>query len=63
MAVNILPTGNETVLVVEDNPEVLELAVTAISDLGYRVLTAADGPRHEHHPPKRGGSICCSAMS
>jgi signal transduction histidine kinase len=38
------PTGSETVLVVEDNPEVLELAVTAISDLGYRVLTAADGP-------------------
>ena len=38
------PTGDETVLVVEDNPEVLELAVTAISDLGYRVLTAADGP-------------------
>ena len=38
------PTGSETVLVVEDNPEVRELAVTAISDLGYRVLTAADGP-------------------
>ena len=41
---NSPPTGNETVLVVEDNPEVLQLAVTAISDLGYRVLTAADGP-------------------
>jgi signal transduction histidine kinase len=38
------PTGSETVLVVEDNPEVLQLAVTAISDLGYHVLTAADGP-------------------
>jgi signal transduction histidine kinase len=38
------PTGSETVLVVEDNPEVRQLAVTAISDLGYRVLTAADGP-------------------
>jgi signal transduction histidine kinase len=38
------PTGSETVLVVEDNPEVLELAVTAISDLGYTVLKAADGP-------------------
>jgi CheY-like chemotaxis protein len=38
------PTGSETVLVVEDNPEVLELAVTAISDLGYQVLTAGDGP-------------------
>ena len=38
------PTGHETVLVVEDNAEVLELAVTTISDLGYRVLTASDGP-------------------
>ena len=38
------PAGSETVLVVEDNPEVRHLAVTAISDLGYRVLTAADGP-------------------
>ena len=38
------PTGHETVLIVEDNAEVLELAVTTISDLGYRVLTASDGP-------------------
>jgi CheY-like chemotaxis protein len=38
------PTGDETVLVVEDNAEVLELAVATISDLGYQVLTAADGP-------------------
>jgi CheY-like chemotaxis protein len=37
------PTGSETVLVVEDNPEVLELAVNTISELGYRVLTAVDG--------------------
>ncbi len=38
------PTGHETVLVVEDNAEVRELAVATISDLGYRVLTAWDGP-------------------
>ncbi len=38
------PTGHETVLVVEDNAEVLELAVNTISDLGYNVVTAADGP-------------------
>jgi signal transduction histidine kinase len=38
------PRGDETVLVVEDNPEVLELAVSLISELGYRVLTAVDGP-------------------
>jgi CheY-like chemotaxis protein len=44
VAAKAAPTGHETVLVVEDNPEVRELAVTTISDLGYRVLTAADGP-------------------
>ena len=38
------PTGSETVLVVEDNPEVLELAVSTIGDLGYRVLSATNGP-------------------
>jgi signal transduction histidine kinase len=38
------PTGNETILVVEDNPEVLELATATIRGLGYRVLTAVDGP-------------------
>jgi CheY-like chemotaxis protein len=38
------PLGDETVLVVEDNPEVRELAVATISDLGYRVLAAPDGP-------------------
>jgi CheY-like chemotaxis protein len=38
------PSGNEIILVVEDNPEVLEIAVSTLSDLGYRVLTAADGP-------------------
>jgi CheY-like chemotaxis protein len=40
----VTPTGHETVLVVEDNAEVLELAVATIGDLGYRVLTAANGP-------------------
>jgi len=52
-ATEALQTGTETVLVVEDNPQVLELAVSTISDLGYRVLAAKDGPsaldiiRHE----------------
>ncbi|MGC1410637.1 MAG: response regulator [Acetobacteraceae bacterium] len=41
---DVTPTGHETVLVVEDNAEVLELAVATIGDLGYRVLTAVDGP-------------------
>jgi signal transduction histidine kinase len=38
------PTGHETVLIVEDNAEVRELTVETLSDLGYRVLSAADGP-------------------
>jgi signal transduction histidine kinase len=38
------PTGTETVLVVEDNPDVRELATATISDLGYRVLSAPNGP-------------------
>jgi len=38
-----VPTGSETILVVEDNQVVLELAIMTISDLGYHVLSAADG--------------------
>ncbi|HEX9464193.1 MAG TPA: PAS domain S-box protein [Alphaproteobacteria bacterium] len=33
-----------TVLVVEDDPEVLEVAVETLRSLGYNVVTAADGP-------------------
>jgi signal transduction histidine kinase len=43
-AVSQAPTGHETVLVVEDNAEVLELAVNTIGELGYHVLTAVNGP-------------------
>ena len=43
-APQVTPTGYETVLVVEDNAEVLELVVNTIADLGYNVLTATDGP-------------------
>ena len=38
-----VPTGSETVLVVEDNEDVRNVVVTTISDLGYRVLTAENG--------------------
>ena len=38
------PTGTETVLIVEDNPDVRELATATISGLGYRVLEASNGP-------------------
>ncbi|MBV8094102.1 MAG: response regulator [Acetobacteraceae bacterium] len=35
-------TGSEMVLVVEDDPEVLEISVNGLTDLGYRVKTATD---------------------
>jgi PAS domain S-box-containing protein len=35
----------ETVLVVEDNPEVLDLSVTLLESLGYEVLSASEGAR------------------
>lgn len=38
------PTGTETVLVVEDNADVRQLATATISGLGYRVLEASNGP-------------------
>ena len=38
-----LPMGRETLLVVEDNPEVRSTAVEILSSLGYRVLEAGNG--------------------
>jgi PAS domain S-box-containing protein len=36
-------SGSETILVVEDDPAVLRVAVTILESLGYRVLQAGDG--------------------
>jgi CheY-like chemotaxis protein len=36
--------GSETVLLVEDEPAVLEVVTAIIENLGYRVLTAQNGP-------------------
>ena len=36
--------GGETILVVEDNSEVREIAVRFLQELGYRVIEAPDGP-------------------
>ena len=38
-----LPRGSATILVVEDEPTVREIATAILGDLGYRVLEAADG--------------------
>ncbi len=38
------PKGKEVVLVVEDNPEVNDVAVSLLKSLGYRILEARDGP-------------------
>ena len=39
-----LPRGSETILVVEDNASVREVVVTHLGGLGYRVVSAEDGP-------------------
>jgi CheY-like chemotaxis protein len=40
-----IPRGNgETILVVEDDQELRRVAFEILADLGYRVLTAEDGP-------------------
>ena len=39
-----LPLGEETILVVEDDPDVRDFVVAALAMLGYRVLEAEDGP-------------------
>lgn len=38
------PRGDETILVVEDDDQVRDVVVEMIEELGYRVVTAANGP-------------------
>jgi CheY-like chemotaxis protein len=38
------PTGEETILVVEDEEDVRQLACRILGGLGYRILQAGDGP-------------------
>ncbi|MEE9140782.1 MAG: PAS domain S-box protein [Alphaproteobacteria bacterium] len=39
-----MPTGDETILVVEDDPDVRAFVSTSLEVLGYHVLEAEDGP-------------------
>jgi PAS domain S-box-containing protein len=39
-----IPRGTETVLVVEDNNAVLEVVVTMLTELGYKIYKAESGP-------------------
>lgn len=39
----VIPGGSETVLAAEDNPDVREVAVSLLEDLGYKVVEAENG--------------------
>jgi PAS domain S-box-containing protein len=52
-----LPRGNETVLVVEDEPAVGELLVLLLGNLGYRVMRAEDGEEAEQVVARCNGEI------
>ncbi|MBL6945922.1 MAG: PAS domain S-box protein [Rhodospirillales bacterium] len=43
LAADELPVGNETVLIVDDEEELVEAAVTILKSLGYRTKSAASG--------------------
>jgi two-component system, cell cycle sensor histidine kinase and response regulator CckA len=51
---NKLPTGNETVLVIEDDISVRHLAVRVLRSLGYEVLEAANGDDAQQLIARRG---------
>jgi CheY-like chemotaxis protein len=49
--------GNETVLVVEDEPVLRDLAQVILEECGYRVLSAASGPEALDVWESKGGAI------
>ncbi len=53
-----LPRGNETVLIVEDEPSVRKVAVRILSNLGYTVFEAGDGEEALQVAKKHNGEIC-----
>ena len=52
-----LPHGTETVLVAEDDPDILELVRTLLDGLGYHTLTASDGVHAVEVAGEHGGPI------
>ena len=38
-----MPTGNETVLIVDDEPEIVEMIATMLGSLGYHPIFASNG--------------------
>jgi PAS domain S-box-containing protein len=50
--VKALPRGDETILVVDDEKEIIEIAVNHLTELGYRTITANNG-RHALEALKR----------
>ncbi len=40
----VILTGNETVLVVEDEADLRQMVIDLLESIGYRVLAAKDGP-------------------
>jgi PAS domain S-box-containing protein len=54
--------GGETVLVAEDEPALRGLLAQTLSDLGYDVVTAADGEKAEAAFAARGGKIALAIL-
>lgn len=52
-----VPGGNETILVVEDNSQVLDFAGSSLSRLGYKVLTVMNGEDAVRAVRDYGGTI------
>ncbi len=52
-----LPRGDETILIVDDEPELSGLVVSILESLGYRTLVAEDGPEAMDVLKARGSEI------
>ncbi len=50
------------VLVVDDEPDILELLVDALVSQGYRVSTATNGEQALEIPGSRASILCCATF-